>query len=250
MNGIFPMLSAIAAARRHVRRHAAARLAADAGGDGGRARCCCWRSCCSIAASPRWRCETRESESAVYQLVQRGMSAIKVVQAFSQGRGGARAPSSRSSRASLRSSLQLYTLQTLFGAGTNLLLAAGTAAVLWLGAHHVWSGALTIGDMIVFISYLASLYAPINALVQTYGTGARRQGRHGARLRGARRRCRRCATAARRSAKRRAGTVAVRDVGVRLPARQRETLRDITSTRSRASASPSSGRPAPARARW
>jgi ATP-binding cassette, subfamily B, bacterial len=74
------------------------------------------------------------------------------------------------STASLRSSLQLYTLQTLFGAGTNLLLAAGTAAVLWLGAQHVWSGALTIGDMIVFISYLASLYAPINALIQTYGT--------------------------------------------------------------------------------
>ncbi len=111
----------------------------------------------------------RESESAVYQLVQRGMSAIKVVQAFSKEEEEHTA-FVRQSTASLRSSLQLYTLQTLFGAGTNLLLAAGTATVLWLGARHVWSGALTIGDMIVFISYLASLYAPINALIQTYGT--------------------------------------------------------------------------------
>jgi ATP-binding cassette subfamily B protein len=111
----------------------------------------------------------RESESAVYQLVQRGMSAIKVVQAFSKEEEEHAAFVTQST-ASLRSSLQLYTLQTLFGAGTNLVLAAGTATVLWLGAHHVWSGALTIGDMIVFISYLASLYAPINALIQTYGT--------------------------------------------------------------------------------
>jgi ATP-binding cassette subfamily B protein len=111
----------------------------------------------------------RERESAVYQLVQRGMSAIRVVQAFSKEAEEHDAFVTQST-ASLRSSLQLYTLQTLFGAGTNLVLAGGTAAVLWLGAHHVWSGALTIGDMIVFISYLGSLYAPINALIQTYGT--------------------------------------------------------------------------------
>jgi ATP-binding cassette subfamily B protein len=111
----------------------------------------------------------RESESAVYQLVQRGMSAITVVQAFSKEADEHDAFVAQSA-VSLRSSLQLYTLQTLFGAGTNLVLAGGTAAVLWLGAHHVWRGTLTIGDMIVFISYLASLYAPINALIQTYGT--------------------------------------------------------------------------------
>jgi len=118
--------------------------------------------------------QARDSESAVYQMVQRGMSAIKVVQAFSKEEEEHSAFVTQST-ASLRSSLNLYTLQTLFGAGTNLVLAAGTAAVLWTGAHHVWSGQLTIGDMVVFISYLASLYAPINALIQTYGTvqGAR-----------------------------------------------------------------------------
>jgi len=97
------------------------------------------------------------------------MSAIKVVQAFSKEEDEHTAFVTQST-ASLRSSLELYTLQTVFGAGTNLVLAVGTATVLWVGAHHVWSGALTIGDMIVFVSYLASLYAPINALIQTYGT--------------------------------------------------------------------------------
>jgi ATP-binding cassette, subfamily B, bacterial len=111
----------------------------------------------------------RESESAVYQLVQRGMSAIKVVQAFSKEEEEHRAFVAQSA-ASLRSSLSLYTLQTLFGAGTNLVLALGTALVLWIGARAVWSNTLTVGDMIIFISYLASLYGPINSIVQTYGT--------------------------------------------------------------------------------
>ena len=113
--------------------------------------------------------EARASESAVYQMVQRGMSAIKVVQAFSKEEEEHRAFVMRST-ASLRSNLRLYTLQTAFGAGTNLVLALGTAAVLWMGARHVWSNVLTIGDMVVFISYLASLYAPINSMIQTYGT--------------------------------------------------------------------------------
>ncbi|MFN8625379.1 MAG: ABC transporter ATP-binding protein [Candidatus Binatia bacterium] len=116
----------------------------------------------------------RESESAVYQLVQRGMSAIKVIQAFSKEEDEHRAFVSQST-ASLRASLSLYTLQTAYGAGTNLVLAFGTAAVFWVGARHVWAHTLTIGDMVVFSSYLASLYAPINSIVQTYGTvqGAR-----------------------------------------------------------------------------
>ena len=110
----------------------------------------------------------RERESEVYDIVQRNLSAIKVVQAFSResvehGRFVS------GSRASLRSGLRLYTLQTVYGAATNVLVAAGTAAVLWVGAQQVWSGRLSVGELIVFVSYLASLYAPINAIVQTYG---------------------------------------------------------------------------------
>src|SRR5262249_31868585 len=56
-----------------------------------------------------------------------------------------------------------------YGAATNVLIAAGTATVLWVGAQQVWAGRLTVGELIVFISYLASLYAPINSIVQTYG---------------------------------------------------------------------------------
>ncbi len=112
--------------------------------------------------------EAREKESAVYQLVQRNLAAIRVVQAFSREEEEHRRFVA-GSRASLRSSLRLYTLQTAYGAGTNVVMAVGTALVLWFGAQHVWAGRLTPGDLIVFVSYLASLYGPINSIVQTYG---------------------------------------------------------------------------------
>ena len=50
-----------------------------------------------------------------------------------------------------------------------MLIAIGTALVIYIGALHVLSGRLTIGDLIVFTTYLASLYAPINQMFQTYG---------------------------------------------------------------------------------
>jgi ATP-binding cassette subfamily B protein/subfamily B ATP-binding cassette protein MsbA len=41
--------------------------------------------------------------------------------------------------------------------------------VVWVGARHVLSGVLTIGEIVVFTSYLASLYGPINSISQTWG---------------------------------------------------------------------------------
>ncbi|MFN8643256.1 MAG: ABC transporter ATP-binding protein [Candidatus Binatia bacterium] len=112
--------------------------------------------------------EVRARESAVYQIVQRNLAAIRIVQAFSAEQLEARR-FQQGSRASLRSSLRLYTLQTAYGATTGALTAAGTATVLVVGSWQVWNGRLSVGEMVVFVSYLASLYGPLNALVNTYG---------------------------------------------------------------------------------
>ena len=70
---------------------------------------------------------------------------------------------------SLGASLKLYTLQTVYSGIVNVVMAAGTALVVWVGARHVMSGQLTIGGIIVFTTYLASLYGPINTICQTWG---------------------------------------------------------------------------------
>ena len=98
----------------------------------------------------------------------RALSAIHVVQAFT-----AESESNRqfveSSSASLSANLKLYTLQTIYTGLVGVVIAAGTACVIYVSARHVMSGALTVGDLIVFTAYLASLYGPINQIFQTYG---------------------------------------------------------------------------------
>jgi ATP-binding cassette, subfamily B, bacterial len=118
--------------------------------------------------------DVRERESMVYTLVQWAMSSMKVVQAFTKeeeeyGRFmGA-------SRASLKATLKLYSWQTLYSGAVNTLVALGTAVVVYAGARSVLSHEISLGQLIVFISYLALLYVPVNQITQSWGliAGAR-----------------------------------------------------------------------------
>ncbi|MDE2229738.1 MAG: ABC transporter ATP-binding protein [Alphaproteobacteria bacterium] len=118
--------------------------------------------------------EVRERETLVYSLVQWAMQSIKIVQAFTQEEVEYRRFMG-ASEASLGATLRLYGWQTLYSAMVNGLIAAGTAAVVYVGARTVLQGELTIGQLVVFISYLAQLYAPVNQLTQSWGliAGAR-----------------------------------------------------------------------------
>jgi ATP-binding cassette, subfamily B, bacterial len=110
----------------------------------------------------------RQQESEVYSVVQRAMSAMRIIQAFTKEEEEHR-KFMEASGESLGASLRLYTLQTFYSGVINAVMALGTALVVWVGAQHVLSGVLTIGDIIVFTTYLASLYGPINTISQTWG---------------------------------------------------------------------------------
>lgn len=110
----------------------------------------------------------RVKESRLYTVAHRALAAIHVVQAFTREAESYR-EFVESSTESLGENLRLYTFQTVYAGAVNVLIAAGTALVVYVGALHVISARLTIGDLIVFTSYLASLYAPINQIFQTYG---------------------------------------------------------------------------------
>ena len=111
----------------------------------------------------------RELESDVYSSVQHGLSAIRVVQAFTQEEAEHRRFLAQST-ASLSASRRLYLVQTAYSGVVSTLIAVGTAFVLWLGAWRVMSGTMTVGDVLVFLGYVAALYAPIAAVSQTYGS--------------------------------------------------------------------------------
>jgi ATP-binding cassette subfamily B protein/subfamily B ATP-binding cassette protein MsbA len=110
----------------------------------------------------------RVQESEVYSLVQRGMSAMRVIQAFTKEEEE-HGKFMTASRQSLGASLRLYTLQTFYSGVINVVMAFGTALAVWVGAQHVLSGELTVGEIVIFTTYLASLYGPINSISQTVG---------------------------------------------------------------------------------
>jgi ATP-binding cassette subfamily B protein len=118
--------------------------------------------------------EVRDLDSRVYSLVQWTISAIKVVQAFTKEEEEHRRFVG-ASRESLRATLRLYNWQTLYSAAVNGVIAAGTALVLYAGARAAMAGTLTVGQLLVFVSYLAQLYVPINQITQSWSliAGAR-----------------------------------------------------------------------------
>ena len=110
----------------------------------------------------------RETESAVYSVVQRALAGMRIIQAFSKEEDEQRR-FLKASTESLAAELRLYTLQNYYYALVNATIAVGTAAVLWVGTRHVFAGDLSVGGMVVFTSYLASLYTPLNNIFQTFG---------------------------------------------------------------------------------
>jgi ATP-binding cassette subfamily B protein/subfamily B ATP-binding cassette protein MsbA len=120
-----------------------------------------------------------ERESDVSSRVQETLTAIRAVQAF------AREPLERErftqqAAASLHANLHLTLLQTGSQMIVSLLMAVGTAAVIWLAGRRALDGLLTPGDVVLLAAYLVMLYKPLETLaytavaVQGAAAGARR----------------------------------------------------------------------------
>ena len=112
--------------------------------------------------------EARQSESRVYSLVEWAMSGIRVVQAFAREEEEHRRFMG-ASRRSLEANLRLYGWQTFYSGAVSVVVALGTAFVVYEGGRAVMSGRLSLGQLIVFLSYLAQLYQPINQVTQSWG---------------------------------------------------------------------------------
>jgi ATP-binding cassette subfamily B protein/subfamily B ATP-binding cassette protein MsbA len=107
--------------------------------------------------------DIQERESAVLTHIQEGLSSVKMVQAFGredfeidQFKGHARESLSanlRQTDTSMRSFLVVSTL-----------IAASSAAMLYVGFFHVAAGSLKLADLIAINTYLVMLYQPLEGL--------------------------------------------------------------------------------------
>src|SRR5207247_867178 len=102
-------------------------------------------------------------DSSAQSVVQEVLAGIRVVKAFGQElREQERFVSH--SRAGMRARLRLAFVENGFGLLVGLTTAGGTAAVVSIGAHHVLSGRLTLGELLMVMAYLSQLYEPLKTI--------------------------------------------------------------------------------------
>jgi ATP-binding cassette subfamily B protein len=110
--------------------------------------------------------ERRSREGEVAALVSENVTAMALVQAY--GREDLLHERFRSeNRASLASGLKAMKLSKSFKRVSDLLVAGGTGAVLWLGGRLALQHELSPGTIVLFVAYLRNLYNPIDKISQT-----------------------------------------------------------------------------------
>jgi ATP-binding cassette subfamily B protein len=65
--------------------------------------------------------------------------------------------------------VKLTVSQSLYTLGVQTITAAGTSAVMGLGAWHVIQGKISIGELVVLITYITSVYVPLEQISTTVG---------------------------------------------------------------------------------
>jgi ABC-type multidrug transport system fused ATPase/permease subunit len=113
--------------------------------------------------------EHRDLEGLMTSMVQQTLSAIPIVQAFTREElehARFRSTATKALTAYKRSIATDMWFKLLIG----VITALGTAAVMWIGAQHALQGKMTVGTILIFLSYLAALYGPLNALSYTTST--------------------------------------------------------------------------------
>lgn len=112
--------------------------------------------------------EQRKREGAMAATAAESIGAIKVVQALSLEKILAKSFASTNQK-SLKEGVKAKRLAAALERAVDLIVAAGTALVLWYGARLVLSGAITPGDLLVFVAYLKSAFRPMRDLAKYTG---------------------------------------------------------------------------------
>jgi ATP-binding cassette, subfamily B, bacterial len=105
----------------------------------------------------------RKKEAEMVSTLQEVLSSIRIVKAF----GREEYEQKRFEEESIESvdlALQARNLKAKLAPAVEIIVACGTALVLWFGARQVLSGSLTPGMLVVFLLYLGKMYKPMREL--------------------------------------------------------------------------------------
>jgi ATP-binding cassette, subfamily B, bacterial len=107
--------------------------------------------------------EVRRKEGEIASVIQEVLSSMRVVKAFAREDYEVRRLEEESLE-NVEIALRARGLKAKLSPLVAVIVAAGTALVLWFGARMVLDGSLSPGSLIIFISYLGKMYKPMQDL--------------------------------------------------------------------------------------
>jgi ATP-binding cassette subfamily B protein len=111
--------------------------------------------------------EVKELDSSAMAVLTEVLGSVRLVKAFGRENDEDNRFMSRSSLR-MRSQLRLAGIQASYYCVTTMLITLGTAAALWVGAKHVQSGVLTLGELLIVMAYMTQLYEPLRTMANKF----------------------------------------------------------------------------------
>jgi ATP-binding cassette subfamily B protein len=113
----------------------------------------------------------QQADSQVTSLVQQNISALPLIQSYTREERQQRAFDEQAENAR-KSRLSQHGWELIYWLGISLVFSAGTAAIIWVGSHEVLAQRLTVGGLVVFLTYLGQMFEPLNQLSHVGATTA------------------------------------------------------------------------------
>jgi ATP-binding cassette subfamily B protein len=111
----------------------------------------------------------RRLEGDSLTIVHEAMSMLRVIVSFGRERheyGRFRAQGEEA----VAARVNLTVRQTVFTLAVTMITAIGTALVLGFGAHHVLQKDMSVGELVVVMGYIASMYKPLEQISTTFSS--------------------------------------------------------------------------------
>ena len=112
----------------------------------------------------RWH-EVKELQSSAMSVVQEVLAAVRAVKAFGQ-EDREQQRFVRCAHQGMWGQIRLAFIEGGFDLLVGLTIAIGTAATLYIGVRHVQSRTLTLGELLMVMTYLAQLYRPLETITK------------------------------------------------------------------------------------
>jgi ATP-binding cassette subfamily B protein len=111
-----------------------------------------------------WK-KIKQIETSALNIVQEVLGALRIVKAFTQEDRERSRYVDRSAKG-VEARIKVAYLESGFSFLSAIVIAIGTALVMYLGVTHVQAGIISLGELLLMMAYLAQLYQPLQSIGQ------------------------------------------------------------------------------------